>query len=218
MALGLCRAFVDHGGQGTAVNQVTASIRSLPKISSKPIQQAFYHSGILSQVLNLAFSSTSDFNVRAEVRYFKITLFLLLLILIFIPIGLEDMLGYHSRQRPSAGELCTATGQIRESSSSISWVTRTPKWGQFGLRNRRSFRTGLIELFYASIRCAHCCLYMPWSKYHNFVFIQCNTDHSRVISLGIYPYGCISSAVLLMVTAVVKVFSNRSNPANSDFR
>ena len=50
MALGVCRAFVPQGGHGTTANQ-----------------QAFFHSGILGQVLNQAFSGTSELAVRAEV-------------------------------------------------------------------------------------------------------------------------------------------------------
>lgn len=49
MILGVCRACIAPGGQGTPANQ-----------------HAFYHSGILAQVLDLAFSNTSDFSVRAE--------------------------------------------------------------------------------------------------------------------------------------------------------
>ncbi|KAF8469131.1 p115 like vesicle tethering protein [Kalaharituber pfeilii] len=49
MVLGVCQTFVARGGQGTPANQ-----------------QAFFHSGILAQVLNLAFSSACDLNVRAE--------------------------------------------------------------------------------------------------------------------------------------------------------
>ncbi|KAF8435278.1 p115 like vesicle tethering protein [Terfezia claveryi] len=49
MTLWVCRACIAPGGQGTPANQ-----------------HAFFHSGILAQVLDLAFSNTSDFGVRAE--------------------------------------------------------------------------------------------------------------------------------------------------------